>query len=263
MQQLIPYPAAILLAEIRAIETGRKDQSAYGVIYRHRQDNLWKPLTEFTLGEVIAAQPTWTKQNGSSAAGAYQFMRTTLSGLIKEHDLPAAAMFNSDLQDQLAFQLLLRRGYRQFMSGKISRTAFGRRLAQEWASFPVLAATKGAHRSVKRGETYYAGDKLNKALVAPERVERLLDRVKVAASEQMPELNQTPAQSPSGEKPNPEGLSHSKRFWTWLTTGGGTAALPFVDWRVQLLIAAFICLIAAYAIFTMPAFRSKLGLSNG
>lgn len=261
MQQLIPNPAAILLAEIRAIETGRSDQSAYGVIYRHRQDNLWKPLTEFTLGEVIAAQSTWTKQNGSSAAGAYQFMRTTLSGLIKEHDLPAAAMFNSALQDQLAYQLLLRRGYRQFMTGKISRTAFGRRLAQEWASFPVLAATKGAHRSVKRGETYYAGDKLNKALVAPERVERILDRVKAAENQPVPEP--IPAQSASGEEFKPEGLSHSKRFWTWLTTGGGTAALPFVDWRVQLLIAAFICLIAAYAIFTMPAFRSKLGLSNG
>lgn len=64
------------------------------------------------------------------------------------------------------------------MAGKISRTEFGKRLAMEWASFPVLTVCKGAHRQLNRGQSYYAGDGLNKALVAPEKIEALLDKVK-------------------------------------------------------------------------------------
>lgn len=63
-----------------------------------------------------------------------------------------------------------------------------------------------------------------------------------------------PAEAPA------EPLSRSKRFWTWLTTGGGTAVLPFVDWRVQALIVIAVVAIAIYAIATMPALRRKLGL---
>ncbi|MFS2326353.1 hypothetical protein U2P60_13220 [Brucella sp. H1_1004] len=63
-----------------------------------------------------------------------------------------------DLQDRLGYHLAIRRGYNDYISGNISRTEFGRRLAQEWASFPVLAPTRGAHRALQRGETFYAGD---------------------------------------------------------------------------------------------------------
>lgn len=52
--------------------------------------------------------------------------------------------------------------------------------------------------------------------------------------------HEPPAQSTQSpllptDYPQPEKLSHSKRFWTWISTGGGTAVLPFVDWRIQLL----------------------------
>lgn len=67
-----------------------------------------------------------------------------------------------------------------FMAGKISRTEFGKRLAQEWVSLPVLAPTQGGGRKVSRGQSFYAGDGLNKSLVKLEAVEALLDRVKAA-----------------------------------------------------------------------------------
>src|SRR5688572_14019952 len=82
------------------------------------------------------------------------------------------------MQDRLAYHLLKRRGYADFMAGRISRQEFGKRLAMEWASFPVLAPCRGAHRQLQRGMSYYAGDALNKALVSPEKVEALLDRVR-------------------------------------------------------------------------------------
>ncbi|MBC8718842.1 glycoside hydrolase family 19 protein [Ochrobactrum sp. Marseille-Q0166] len=59
---------------------------------------------------------------------------------------------------------------------------------------------------------------------------------------------------PAVEKP----VSKSSRFWTWFSTGGGAAVMPFVDWKVQLVIVAAIILIAAYAIFTMPQAKAKL-----
>jgi hypothetical protein len=59
---------------------------------------------------------------------------------------------------------------------------------------------------------------------------------------------------PDVEKP----LSKSSRFWTWITSGGGAAIAPFVDWRVQLVIVAAIILMAGYAIFTMPQAKAKL-----
>lgn len=86
------------------------------------------------------------------------------------------------------------------MTGKIDRTEFGKRLAQEWASFPVLAATKGGSRIVSRGQSFYAGDGLNKSLVTPEAVEAVLDRVKAAASAP---ATPTPVE-PAKPQPTPE-----------------------------------------------------------
>jgi hypothetical protein len=75
------------------------------------------------------------------------------------------------------------RGYDKFVNRQISVTQFGKALAQEWASFPVLANCQGAHRAVTRGQSYYVGDGMNKALVSPQEVERCLREVlKIEAS---------------------------------------------------------------------------------
>ncbi|MBA4161110.1 MAG: hypothetical protein C0515_03295 [Novosphingobium sp.] len=102
-------------------------------------------------------------------------MTATLKGLLVPERLTGNELFDPDLQDRLGFALLDRRGYESFATGKMSVVAFGLGLAQEWASFPVLADCKGAHRMVVRGETYYAGDHLNKALITPETVEAILE----------------------------------------------------------------------------------------
>lgn len=177
MNKSIPAGAAILLEFIYETETKKTAPDCYRTIYGHNEGKLAKPITSMTLGEIQAAQVGWTKSFKSSATGAYQFMRATLGELIEELKLPKSALFTPDLQDTLGYHLLKRRGYNDFVSGKMSRTEFGKRLAQEWASFPVLADTKGDKRAVTRGQSYYAGDGLNKALVKPEKVELVLDKV--------------------------------------------------------------------------------------
>src|SRR5690606_3073421 len=83
MNRTIPNGAALLLAFIRKTETGRDDRASYDVIYGHKQGRLPKPLTSMSYGEIIDAQSKWSKNHGSSAAGAYQFMRATLIDLAK------------------------------------------------------------------------------------------------------------------------------------------------------------------------------------
>lgn len=155
----------------------------YGTVYGNKQAKLAKPLVTWTVRDIINARPSFTKRFGSSACGRYQFMRATLEGLAGETPNILNMQFTPQLQDALAVRLLERRGYDKFVGRRISITAFGKALAQEWASFPVLAATAGAHQRVSRGQSYYAGDGLNKALVSPAEVERCLrDVLKVEAS---------------------------------------------------------------------------------
>lgn len=198
MDPTVPNSAALLLDFIGEIEVGRKGREGYDVIYGHNQNKLPKPLTSMTVDEVIAAGPGWTKAYRSSAAGRYQFMNATLKGLKDELGLTGREVFSPNLQDRLGYHLLKRRGYAAFMAGKIGPNEFGKRLAMEWASLPVLTDTKGQHRNVKRGQSYYSGDALNKALVSPERVEGMLQLAKAGSAYVPPDM---PAPEPPVAKP--------------------------------------------------------------
>ncbi|WP_026616371.1 membrane protein [Ensifer aridi] len=271
MDKTVPPGAAILLDFIRETEVGKSDRASYDVIYGHNEDKLPKPLTAMTYGEVVDAQKSWTKRFKSSAAGGYQFMRATLIDLANAMpSLRGDQLFEPDLQDRLGYKLLLRRGYAEFIVGKIDQVDFGKRLAQEWASFPVLAATQGDKRLVKRGQSYYAGDGLNKALVRPEKVEAVLKRV-LEAARQPHEIEDDAAPPAPIPVPRPEPqrkpVRKSGRFWTWLLTAGGTIVtalkelnLVALDWRVQIAILVVIVGFAVYAITSMPAVREALGL---
>lgn len=68
---------------------------------------------------------------------------------------------------------------------------------------------------------------------------------------------EAPANDILPEPDNPETVSHSKRFWTWLTAGL-VPAVGLLDWRVQLLSVAIVGALAVYAIYSMPAVKSKL-----
>ncbi|RVK16204.1 hypothetical protein CN138_29905 [Sinorhizobium meliloti] len=269
MDKTVPPGAAILLDFIRETEVGRSDRASYDVIYGHNQSKLPQPLTTMTYGEVVDAQKGWSKRFRSSAAGGYQFMRATLIDLAKQvTSISGKDVFTPDLQDQLAYKLLLRRGYAEFIVGKITLIEFAENLAKEWASFPVLAATKVSEREIRRGQSYYAGDGLNKALVKPEKVEAVLKDVLEAARRPHepvePEARPVPLPVP---KPKPKPVRKSGRFWTWLLTAGGTIVtglkelnLVALDWRVQIAILVIIVGFAVYAITSMPAVRGALGL---
>lgn len=89
--------------------------------------------------------------------------------------------------------------------------------------------------------------------VGPETKEALRKAVAALGAIAQP----APPQRP--ENTTDEPVSKSGRFWQWITAGGGTAILPMVDWRVQVVIAVAIVGVAIYAIATMPALRKRIG----
>lgn len=168
----------VILKFISKTETGREGLAAYNTVYAHRENSMIKPLVLMTIDEVIEQGAFRTRVFGSSAAGAYQIMRDTLKGLKTELKLSGSEKFDAEMQDRLGLVLLKRRKLDRWISGKISDVEFALELAKEWASFPVLANTRGAHRKIVRGQSYYAGDGLNKSLVKPEEIEAMLAEAK-------------------------------------------------------------------------------------
>jgi muramidase (phage lysozyme) len=157
----VPAGAAVLLDFIAQPESAGR----YDVIFGHHERELSVPITSMTIEQLLSAQIGWGRKWKSSAAGRYQIVQTTLAGLVKQGIVRHADLFNPDNQDRLGYALLKQRGYADFMARKMPLPTFALHLAQEWASMPVLVACKGASRQIEPGQSYYAGDNLNKALV--------------------------------------------------------------------------------------------------
>lgn len=201
MNPNVPPGAALLLDFIAGLETNRPGEAGYETIIGYRNEKpgtLPKPITQMSLEELLAEQKSWVKnlKAPSGAAGRYQIIRPTLLSLIAELGVPLSASFTSDLQDRFGLALLKRRGWNQFAAKTLVLRDFGNRLAREWASFPVLTRQQGAHRTVERGESYYAGDGINASLARASEAEAVLADVLNALS--------PPAPSPSPAPPAPE-----------------------------------------------------------
>lgn len=170
----------VLTALIRKTETGKTDPAVqYETLIGHNQHRLSKPLTDMSVDEIIASSDTWRKSFGttSGAAGAYQIIKSTLVQLKKDLGLTGHEKFTSALQDRMGELLCRKRGADQFLAGKLTLTAFGNNLAREWASFPVLSATKRGEQAIKRGQSYYDKFAGNSALITPAVVEQTLNQM--------------------------------------------------------------------------------------
>lgn len=162
------HPVGNLLSLIREHEAGGSYDAAYkdqDIIVNGRSI----PPTEATVGQVLNAQKSWLAQGtNSTAVGGYQFINETLSGLVKEMNIPLDAKFDEALQDRLALKLLERRGLSSFQNGNISRSDFMENLSAEWAALPKDMS----------GDSYYEGHNGNRALVKPQEMVAALNGVK-------------------------------------------------------------------------------------
>lgn len=155
-------------------------ESAYDVVWSGiRKEDRPKKLSAMTIGRVLWWQDLIDSRYQSEAAGKYQIMEDTLRTL----DIDETALFDAAMQDQLALQLLDRRGWSKVEAGLMTPEAFGNALAKEWASFPVITGPK-------RGRSYYDGDGLNSAHTTPEAV---MAAIRASLAPAAPEPLPTPA----------------------------------------------------------------------
>jgi len=154
-------------------------------------------LTAMTIAQVIA----WQKQvvaagAKSSAAGKYQIIRKTLEASVAALRMDTARLYDRATQDELAMHLLRGRGIGGYLAGTIAQDAMVLALAKEWASLPVPSAMNGASRHILAGQSYYAGDGLNKAHATVAEVRTALSQAKARY-----DAAGTPA--PVGPRPSP------------------------------------------------------------
>lgn len=156
---------------------GQKESNGdYNVAYGGTKDNF----TNMTIDEVLEWQDDYVDAGSkSSAVGKYQIIRKTLRDLKKKMKLTGDEVFSPEMQDAMFVQLLKKRDYDKWVDGQIDDEEFGNKLAKEWASFPVLTDMQGHKTKVKAGQSYYAKDGLNRALISADDVRKALSSYRI------------------------------------------------------------------------------------
>lgn len=145
---------------------GNAESSGYNTVYSGSKIKPYKAITTMTVQEVLDWQrDSVSAGSASSAAGRYQFIRGTLNELVGKGIVAATDIFSPANQDKLARELLRQRGFNNYLKGTKSEAEMAKGIAQVWASMPVINRIQGQKRIVNPGESYYAGDGLNKSLI--------------------------------------------------------------------------------------------------
>lgn len=152
----------------------------YNAYFRHAKNQNAPQLTGMKLKNVLQWQRNYVRNGSpSSAAGKYQIIIATMQSLITKMELSEDLRYSADTQESMGRALLRGRGLNDFRSGTISADTFGNRVAMEWAGMPVLSAIKGSKGfTLKPGQSYYAGDGLNKALAGVDSFRRAVEGAK-------------------------------------------------------------------------------------
>jgi len=101
---------------------GRGTEGFAGDI-RNMKQHGGKSLTDMTIADIMALQADdgtlsneqWKEQGKLHAVGRYQFIGSTLKNLVNSMGIDKSQKFSTQIQDQLALQLLKQSGYTQWV----------------------------------------------------------------------------------------------------------------------------------------------------
>jgi murein DD-endopeptidase MepM/ murein hydrolase activator NlpD len=122
-------------------------------------------LVNMTLQEVSTFQAAHAKKTGSAAMGRYQFMNALGQG--DAVGLKPTDKFSPANQDKMAVGLIVNKRKVTLDMIKSNPDEAMIRLGMEWAAIGMPKSMRGHRRMVAAGETYYAGDGMNKAHITP------------------------------------------------------------------------------------------------
>ena len=154
----------------------KNDYSAYNRTKGGLKAFYKTDLTSMTLGEVMEKQSKDSRE--IFAAGRWQIIPSTLKGAVEHLKLDPSLKFDEKLQDRIFNEYLIakkRPAIKKFLDGEGTLEQAQLAAAQEWASMPVAAGTKLANGKISQGgESYYAGDGLNKSGITEEKFQTAL-----------------------------------------------------------------------------------------
>ncbi len=134
----------------------------YNTIYGGSKIRPPKNLTKMTVREVRDYQQRSVNAGSkSSAMGAYQIIRKTLDACVSAGAVKWTDKFDAAAQERCGDYLMRLRGLNKYMAGTMTATKFAQELSREWASLPCTI--RDARGRAATGQSYYAGDGLNKA----------------------------------------------------------------------------------------------------
>ena len=179
----------------------KNDYSAYNVTKTGKSVPHYNTnLTKMTISEVIDAQ----RERNMFATGRFQIIPETLKSAVKALNLDTSKLYDASMQDQIFEQFLIRLkrpAFINYLEGNGSAEDAIYAWAKEFASagvrkgksispkkepvldangLPVYENGKKKYRLVPRvaeveGESYYSGDRLNKAHLLPDTMIKALE----------------------------------------------------------------------------------------
>jgi muramidase (phage lysozyme) len=161
-------------------------------------------ITSMTLTQIDQFQTSRINSGyRSSACGRYQFIRGTLREVVKQSGLPLTTIFTPDVQDYLiVVRLKKTRKYDSWKSGGLTDDKFMIELAKEFASIPVPYSIQGNKRQVSKGQSFYAGDGLNKANHDPDHFLQELADIRAGGAGSTITLSTAASSAPNGFLPS-------------------------------------------------------------
>lgn len=130
-----PLLSLIGITEGTSSHRGYNETLGYGA-YTNGDVNL----TSMTLAQIDDLQTKMLNHPKnklrSSALGMYQIIRTTRRMIQKTLNIPDTALFDADMQDQMACFLLGQRGVDKWLAGRLKTNTLLNNLSKEWASLP-------------------------------------------------------------------------------------------------------------------------------
>ena len=152
--------------------------------YGKRYGGLTKPLSEYTIGEVIKFQnASRSSANGQLwATGLYQVIPTTLKSIYPKAGLKATDKYSPANQDKIAVALLMERSnLKKYLTAAVPDTQSNLNkaaldVAMTWSSSGVPYQTLGRYQVVNKNQSYYhkSGGGGDKASVKTEKVQEAL-----------------------------------------------------------------------------------------
>ena len=190
--------------------------------------SLWPGTSEPSLVQMTCSEVQRFQQqrldlgHRSTACGRYQFIKKTLTEAIKVSGIdPLTTRYTPDIQDYLILSIL--KTYRkldQWIAGTYTTPKFMIKLSQEFASMPVPYQMKGQSRTVNKGQSYYAGDGLNKAHHDPDSLFGQLNDILNGGTGETTTVDILPS-GPSGAQPELGSLPRTQVARSTAGTGVG------------------------------------------